>query len=85
MPYSVELTPNAVRDLGRLDASIAQRLRQALYNLENDPRPHGYRKMAGQKLQYRIRVGDYRIIYECHDDSRQVVVKTIRHRREAYR
>lgn len=49
------------------------------------PRPDGCRKLVGSEDTFRIRIGDYRVIYTVDDENRDVVIETIRHRREAYR
>jgi len=53
--------------------------------LEENPRPHGVIKLKGAKNRYRIRVGDYRIVYEIDDEASEVIILRIRHRRESYR
>jgi len=53
--------------------------------LADNPRPYGCRKLTGSDRDWRIRVGDYRIVYEIDDQVREVRVMRIRHRREAYR
>jgi mRNA interferase RelE/StbE len=85
MPHTVELVPGALRELSKLDASVLPRIQTALQGLKEDPRPHGYTKLAGEEKQYRVRVGDYRIIYEIVDASSKVIVKAVRHRKDAYR
>jgi mRNA interferase RelE/StbE len=85
MRYTVELNPSAQRDLARLESSISFRTTSKLRQLEGDPRPHGCVKMTGEERQYRIRVGEYRIVYEVDDRTRLVSVKRIQHRREVYR
>ena len=61
------------------------RIAHALRNLAVDPRPVGYRKLTGTKHDWRIRVGDYRVIYEVTDLLKVLRVYRIRHRREVYR
>ncbi len=85
MPYTIALETAARRDLANLEHSVRDRLSEAITRLANNPRPPGCKKIVATKLRYRIRVGDYRIIYEIYDASRQVSVKMIRHRSEAYR
>jgi mRNA interferase RelE/StbE len=85
MPYSVALDTAARRDLAKLEHSVSGRVSEAIDALGNDPRPPGCKKLVGTKLRYRVRVGDYRIIYEVYDESRRVLVKMIRHRSNAYR
>ncbi len=74
MPYRVEISPAAERELRRLPSNIRGRLENAIYSLEIEPRPHGVRKLAGQEHTYRLRAGDYRIVYDVYDAERLVVV-----------
>jgi len=83
--YRVELIPAARRQLRKLDQKVAQRLLPALEDLKSEPRPPGCRAMTGQPGRWRIRVGDYRVVYQIDDDIVLVLVVTIAHRREAYR
>ena len=83
--YQVLVERSAERDLKRLSPGIRSRIATALRGLAENPRPSGTRKLAGTKHDWRIRVGDYRIIYEIADVIRVVRVQRIRHRREAYR
>jgi mRNA interferase RelE/StbE len=57
----------------------------AILALATNPRPDGCRKLAGSKSDWRIRVGDYRVVYEIADEVRIVRVNRVRHRREVYR
>ena len=83
--YRVEV-PRAVRKaLARLGAALRERILRALIALESDPRPPGAAKMQGEDPTWRLRVGDYRILYEIHDRELLVLVIRIAHRREAYR
>lgn len=84
MAYSVRLKPRAERDLDRLPLPVARRIWQRLLDLEEEPRPRGATKLKGEE-GYRIRIGDYRVVYLV--DDRQLVVDIVRiaHRREAYR
>jgi mRNA interferase RelE/StbE len=61
--YTVELTSAAEKTLERLPKKVVIRLDKAINSLANDPRPRGYKKLVGTDNDYRIRVGDYRIIY----------------------
>jgi mRNA interferase RelE/StbE len=83
--YEVLLEREAERGLGRLPKGMYARAMRAVRELAKDPRPPGSRKLVGSKSDWRIRVGDYRVIYEVDDRQRQVRVMFIRHRREAYR
>ncbi|MFN8097370.1 MAG: type II toxin-antitoxin system RelE/ParE family toxin [Dermatophilaceae bacterium] len=83
--YRVQFTGASARELCRLDVSIRRRLLRSIAELEADPRPAGVRKLAGADHAWRIRVGDYRVIYEIHDDGLLVLVVRVAHRREVYR
>lgn len=83
--YQVLVERSAEKDLKRLPAGIRSRVATALGGLAENPRPSGSRKLAGTKHDWRIRVGDYRIIYEIADVIRVVRVQRIRHRREVHR
>ncbi len=82
--HSLQILPSAVRDLDALDPTVLRRLRPKLERLREDPRPHGCIKLTADG-GYRIRVGDYRILYRVADSARVVFVYRIKHRREAYR
>jgi mRNA interferase RelE/StbE len=83
--YSVELRPKAVREIDRLQPKIRESVLRRIYALAFDPRPHGSQKLVGGHASYRVRVGDYRIIYAIDDVLRTVSVGTVGHRREVYR
>ncbi len=85
MKYAVALERAAARFLLRLrDAKLKKRLDDAIEALSDDPRPNGCRKLAGTSDRFRIRVGDYRIIYRVDDGKVTVLVLVIGHRREVY-
>ncbi|MGH9201466.1 MAG: type II toxin-antitoxin system RelE family toxin [Vicinamibacterales bacterium] len=86
MPYTVVLTPAAQRDLSALDRRTLQRVDAKIRALATNPRPSGAEKLKGGAGDvYRVRLGDYRILYPIEDDRLLVVVVRIRHRREVYR
>jgi len=84
MGYEVLLLPAAGRDLRKLPPELRPRITEALSSLK-EPRQPGAQKLQGSHDRWRIRVGDYRIIYRILDDEHQVIVSRIAHRREAYR
>ena len=88
--YRIEVSPAAGRDLDRLKKRIQrldfERLRTAIGNLADDPRPHGVRKIKGAETAYRIRVGDYRVVYEVYDrDSLVLILQVVRRTETTYR
>lgn len=85
MAYSVLLRPAAIRDLKALPGNVRSRLEKALDDLKGNPRPTGCKKLTGFDDEWRLRVGNYRILYLIDDDERQVLIARVAHRREAYR
>ena len=85
MAYKVELRPSARRELLKLPRHDQVRLVRAMDGLAKEPRPKGVKKLAGAEDLYRIRVGDYRVDYQIHDDRLIVLVVRIGHRKDVYR
>jgi len=83
MTYGIELRPAAIRSLRKIDHQDRDRIRAAITLLGHDPRPPGARVLRG-RAGYRVRVGDYRIIYTVDDDVLVVAVITLGHRRDVY-
>ena len=83
--YRVLLERVAEKDLSRLSSEIHDRIIAAIQALATNPRPAGCRKLSGTKNDWRIRVGDYRVVYEIAEAIRIVRVNRVRHRREVYR
>jgi mRNA interferase RelE/StbE len=83
--HEVYLERAAEKDLKKLPGEIFQRIIIHIKSLAIIQRPSGCRKITGTKNDWRIRVGDYRIIYEVDDNVRVVKVMRVRDRREAYR
>jgi mRNA interferase RelE/StbE len=81
--YRIELRPAAVRALGKLDPPIRRRMQGAIALLAQDPRPPAARALGGRPA-FRVRVGDYRIIYTIADDVLLIVIVTLGHRRDVY-
>ena len=85
MPYRVEFTKRAARALSELPPATQARLLGAVEKLQSNPRPPGCKALIGRHGHYRIRVGDYRIIYEVIDEVLLIVVVAVGHRRDVYR
>jgi len=83
--YRIEFAPSARLQLHKLTSEIRVRLAAALSALSAEPRPPGVRKLSGEESLYRIRVGDYRIIYQIREKELIVLVVKIGHRGEVYR
>lgn len=84
MTYTVAILRRAQRELANTPAITLPHIRDAIRALGDDPRPSGCRKLAGRE-GWRIRVGDYRVIYEIDDHDHSVTVLHIGHRRDVYR
>jgi mRNA interferase RelE/StbE len=83
MAYTVELSPAAERQLRALTKSLRDRLITHLLALQQEPRPSGVKTLSDGT--YRIRVGDYRILYDIADQSMMVLILAVGHRRDVYR
>ena len=83
--YWVEFRGSAERELHRIDPQMVPRIMEVIRGLAEEPRPPGTRKLAGSEHGYRVRVGDYRVVYTVDDEQKIVSIDRVRHRREAYR
>jgi mRNA interferase RelE/StbE len=84
MRYQVIILKSVWKELDRLPDDVAGRILARLAGLETNPRPADVKKLKGRDA-WRIRMGDYRVIYEIHDRVLQIIVITVGHRREIYR
>lgn len=85
MTYRIELSPPAARQLRKLDGDARRRVQAAVELLGQDPRPAGAKKLVGGEGEWRVRTGDYRIVYEVNDGVLLILVLAVGHRREIYR
>ena len=85
MDFSVVLKPAAVRDLRKLPKDIRRRVATRIDALATDPRPAGVEPLKGEPDCFRLRVGEYRILYQVERKAHAVLIARIRHRREVYR
>jgi mRNA interferase RelE/StbE len=83
--YRVEITPAAQRELSKLPKKAQKRIDERIQALAENPRPPGSKKLEGEDDFHRIRVGDYRIVYQVKDKVQLVLLVRIGHRREVYR
>jgi mRNA interferase RelE/StbE len=84
-PYRVEFERQAAKALAELPLDTQRRLARAIDSLARDPRPTGCKKLEGGDDLFRIRVGDYRVIYQVIGRQLLVLVLKVGHRRDAYR
>ena len=83
--FAVEIFPAALRALAALPRPVQERIRDRVEALAENPWPPGAKKLSGQKGHWRVRVGEYRVIYRVDTEVRIVLVSRIGHRREVYR
>ncbi len=82
--YSIEIETSAAKQIARLQRGEQVRVAKAIKALAVDPRPSGCKKLSGTTSSYRVRVGNYRIVYVVEDAIRVVTVTRVAHRREVY-
>ena len=83
--FEVRWKRSAVRDLRKINRPKIRRIIETVDALLANPRPEGCRKLRETRQHYRVRVGDYRIIYEVLEESGLIIVHYVRHRKDAYR
>lgn len=84
MKYTVLIERYAQKQILKLDKNAIPIIKSAIASLADNPRPHGYKKLKGENA-YRIRVGDYRVIYEIDDYKIIVTVVSVGHRKDIYK
>jgi mRNA interferase RelE/StbE len=82
--YSLLIKPSAVKELEALPTKDRRKIIARIEGLASEPRPQGCEKLSGVE-QYRVRQGDYRVVYSVDDDVEVVLVAKVGHRRDAYR
>ncbi len=82
--YAVEFTKSAQKELAKLPRQTAKRIVKAIYKLSDNPRKGNVRPMVGSKA-WRLKVGDYRVIYDIYDKKLIVLIIKVGHRRDIYR
>ena len=83
--YSLSFKPSVEKDLQSIPRSIVSRILERIDRLPTDPFPSQSAKLQGAERLYRLRVGDYRIVYEVDRDAVHITVHYVRHRRDVYR
>ena len=81
--YQITIARSAVKELEALPSTVIERVRERIRSLATDPRPSGSKKLHGRS-GWRVRIGDYRVLYEIDDAAHEVDVGAIRHRSSAY-
>ncbi len=85
MAYRIEFAPKAARQFRAFDRGLQRRLARRIDALAANPRPQGVKKLAGEEDLYRLRVGDYRILFQIRERRVTVLVVGVGHRSEIYR
>ena len=83
--YRIEIKSSASKELEKLPHQILPRIVAAIQGLGKNPYPQGVRKLAGLEHTYRVRVGDYRILYNIYEDRLVIEIIRVHHRKDAYR
>jgi mRNA interferase RelE/StbE len=83
--YRIEIEPAAWRQLMKLGDETQEAVTNAIEALELNPRPAGSKKLKDEKGRYRIRIGDFRVVYEIHDGVLVILIVRVGNRREVYR
>ncbi|OGC10088.1 hypothetical protein A3J90_04085 [candidate division WOR-1 bacterium RIFOXYC2_FULL_37_10] len=84
--YKILVTSKAKKDFKKIDHFQIKRIDSAILNLENNPYPQGVKRLIAQDLsQFRIRVGDYRILYDVDEKNKAIIIFRIGHRKDIYR
>ena len=82
--YEVRIASATEREMDKLPAAVYKRVSRRILTLENTPRPRGAKKLSGRE-EYRLRIGDYRVLYTIDDKDGVVTIFAVGHRREIYR
>lgn len=85
MSYKVEILRGALKQLKKIPLELQERIQIKIDDLATEPRPNGVKKLKGKENAYRIRVGDYRVIYDIFDDVLVVNVVEVGHRKNIYK
>jgi len=83
--YKVTVKRQVEKDFRKVDRLLIDSIIEAIESLRNDPRPMNSRKMKNTAMTFRIRVGDYRVIYQVDDTNKVITVFHVRHRKDAYK
>ena len=84
MAYEVRIISAAEKEMDKLPAAVHKRISRRILTLEDNPRPRGTKKLSGGE-EYRLRIGDYRVLYTVDDKNGVVTIFAVGHRREIYR
>jgi mRNA interferase RelE/StbE len=83
--FDIRWRPSTKKDLRSMPRHEVERIVAAIEKLSEEPFPHGFHKLAGTDHIYRIRIGDYRVVYEVLVESKVIEIARVRHRKDVYR
>jgi mRNA interferase RelE/StbE len=85
MQYELLIERNAEKDLKKLKISLFTKITTKIKDLADNPHPQGSRKITGSQNDWRLRIGNYRVLYEIDNKTKTIKIMRVKHRREAYR
>ena len=85
MEYRIEIKEPAIKELARLHPDIGKRILNSIEYLASNPRPIQSHKLSETVISYRLKVGDYRVLYQISDRDKKITIFKVGHRREVYR
>jgi mRNA interferase RelE/StbE len=85
MPYELYIERHAEKDLNKLPPQLFSQIAVKIKELASDPHPQGSTKIKGSRKDWRLRIGDYRVLYEINNVIKTITIMRIKHRREVYR
>jgi mRNA interferase RelE/StbE len=84
MVYTINFSKQSLKELEKINEPFYSNIKKAIIALSENPRPNGYKKLKGRNSSYRIRVGDYRIIYDIFDTDLVIDIITLGNRKDIY-
>ncbi len=85
MAHRLFIRRSADKEIAELPTQVRDRVIDAIRNLAGSPRPPGCKKLSGQHRAWRIRVGEYRVVYEVDDSQQRIEIRVVAHRKDVYR
>lgn len=83
--YNITIKKSALKELKKVPQKEQILISKAIKELANDPHPHGHKKLVGADITFRIRIRDYRVIYNVYDQELSIDVIRVKHRKDVYR
>jgi mRNA interferase RelE/StbE len=84
MPYAIQIKKSAEKDFKKISSDLQSKIMKVVFRLESDPRPPNSKKLKNRP-EYRIRIGDYRVLYLVDDDNKEIVISLLGHRKDIYK